>query len=110
MPSASKLIGPLVVPPLLAVLLAGKKVQLTRLMKKAEVIPDQLDAMDALRTLQGSGVGMAMVHDEYGHLEGVEIATAPREPERLDITVRFRIPGSAVPQAATIGLTLQGAG
>lgn len=54
-----------------AVLLAGKRLQLTRLMKKAEVIPDQLDAMDALRILQSSGVSMAMVHDEYGHLEGV---------------------------------------
>jgi phage baseplate assembly protein W len=43
-------------------------------------------------------------------LEGVEVATAPREPERLDVTVRFRIPGSAVPQAATVGLQLQGAG
>ena len=31
----------------------------------------QLDAMDALRILQQSGVGMALVHDEYGHLEGV---------------------------------------
>lgn len=41
-------------------------------------------------------------------LEGVEVVTAPREPERLDITVRFRIPGSAVPQAASIGLTTQG--
>jgi len=27
--------------------------------------------MDALRLLQQSGIGMAMVHDEYGHLEGV---------------------------------------
>jgi putative hemolysin len=54
-----------------AVLLAGKRLQLARLMKKAEVIPDQLDAMDALRLLQQSGVSMAMVHDEYGHLEGV---------------------------------------
>ena len=29
------------------------------------------DAMDALRILQQSGVSMALVHDEYGHLEGV---------------------------------------
>ena len=41
------------------------------LMRKAEVVPDQLDAMDALRMLQQSGAAMAMVHDEYGHLEGV---------------------------------------
>ncbi|PLK27132.1 hemolysin family protein [Novosphingobium sp. TH158] len=53
------------------VLLAGKRVQIGRLMKKAEIVPDQLDAMDALRMLQQSGVSMAMVHDEYGHLEGV---------------------------------------
>ena len=52
-------------------LLAGKKAQIGRLMKKAEIVPDQLDAMDALRILQQSGVSMALVHDEYGHLEGV---------------------------------------
>jgi putative hemolysin len=52
-------------------LLAGKRVQIGRLMKKAEIVPDQLDAMDALRILQQSGVSMALVHDEYGHLEGV---------------------------------------
>jgi putative hemolysin len=54
-----------------ALLLAGKRVQIARVMKKAEIIPDQLDAMDALRILQQSGVSMALVHDEYGHLEGV---------------------------------------
>ena len=35
------------------------------------MIPDQLDAMDALRILQQAEVAMAMVHDEYGHFEGV---------------------------------------
>ncbi len=53
------------------VLLAGKRVQIGRLMKKAEILPDQLDAMDALKLLQQSDVSMAMVHDEYGHLEGI---------------------------------------
>ena len=56
---------------LLAVMLAGEPVQLPALLRKAEVVPDQLDAMDALRTLQQSGLAMAMVHDEYGHLEGI---------------------------------------
>ncbi|MFZ9395816.1 MAG: hemolysin family protein [Erythrobacter sp.] len=55
----------------LATLVAGKKVELKLLLRKAEVVPDQLDAMDALRVLQQSEVAMAMVHDEYGHLEGV---------------------------------------
>ena len=40
-------------------------------MREAPVVPDQLDALDALRTLQQSGIGMAMVHDEYGHLDGI---------------------------------------
>ncbi|HAU22315.1 MAG TPA: DNA-binding protein, partial [Erythrobacter sp.] len=35
------------------------------------VVPDQLDAMDALRVLQQSETAMAMVHDEYGHLDGI---------------------------------------
>ena len=52
-------------------MLAGEPVELAALMNKAEVVPDQLDAMDALRVLQQSDVAMAMVHDEYGHLEGI---------------------------------------
>ncbi|MBA3056078.1 MAG: HlyC/CorC family transporter [Sphingomonadales bacterium] len=55
----------------LSVLLAGKRLQIARLTKKAEIVPDQLDAMNALRILQAADVAMAMVHDEYGHLEGV---------------------------------------
>jgi putative hemolysin len=69
--SPDNIIGVVKVKEVLAVLLAGKRVQLARLMRKAEVIPDQLDAMDALRLLQQSDVSMALVHDEYGHLEGV---------------------------------------
>ncbi|MEN9925340.1 MAG: hypothetical protein RL268_1466 [Pseudomonadota bacterium] len=65
------IVGVVKVKDLLATMLAGRKVQLARLMRKAEVIPDQLDAMDALRLLQQSDVAMALVHDEYGHLEGV---------------------------------------
>ncbi len=66
-----RIVGVLKVKEVLAVLLAGRKLSIARLMKKAEVIPDQLDAMDALRILQQSDVAMALVHDEYGHLEGV---------------------------------------
>jgi putative hemolysin len=69
--SPDNIVGVVKVKDVLAVLLAGRKPQIARLMKKAEVIPDQLDAMDALRILQSSGISMALVHDEYGHLEGV---------------------------------------
>jgi len=69
--SPDRMLGVVKVGRVLAVLLAGEPVRLTELMRKAPVVPDQLDAMDALRLLQGSGTGMAMVHDEYGHLDGV---------------------------------------
>jgi putative hemolysin len=55
----------------LALQVAGEPIVLETLIRKAEVLPDQLDAMDALRVLQQSGTGMAMVHDEYGHLDGI---------------------------------------
>ncbi|MCW1429357.1 hemolysin family protein [Novosphingobium sp. JCM 18896] len=65
------IIGVLKIRDLLAQRLAGEPISVAKLMRKAEVVPDQLDAMDALRILQQSDVSMAMVHDEYGHLEGV---------------------------------------
>jgi putative hemolysin len=69
--SVDNVVGVVKVREVLALLLAGKPVRLSRLVRKAEVVPDQLDALDALRILQSSGLGMAMVHDEYGHLDGI---------------------------------------
>ena len=69
--SPDTILGVIKVREVLALKLAGKPVALDAILRKAEVVPDQLDAMDALRMLQQSGVGMAMVRDEYGHLEGV---------------------------------------
>ena len=64
-------VGVLKVREVLGLIVAGRPVDLKGMMKKAEVVPDQLDAMDALRLLQTAEVGMAFVHDEYGHLEGL---------------------------------------
>ncbi|MBE5073903.1 HlyC/CorC family transporter [Erythrobacteraceae bacterium E2-1 Yellow Sea] len=69
--SPDTILGVVKVREVLALMVAGKRVNLKRLMRKAEVVPDQLDAMDALRVLQQSEIAMAMVHDEYGHLDGV---------------------------------------
>ena len=66
-----KMVGVVKVRELLGLLMAGETVVLETLIRKSEVLPDQLDAMDALRVLQQSGTGMAMVHDEYGHLDGI---------------------------------------
>jgi len=64
-------VGVIKVREVLAALVAGRPIDIAGMMRKAEVIPDQLDAVDALRKLQQAEVAMAMVHDEYGHLEGV---------------------------------------
>jgi putative hemolysin len=69
--SADRMLGVVKVRDVLARLLAGETVRLAEVMRKAPVVPDQLDAFDALRMLQRSGIGMAMVHDEYGHLDGI---------------------------------------
>lgn len=69
--SSDKVVGVVKVREVLALMLAGQQADLDAVLRKPEVIPDQLDAMDALRMLQQSGTGMAMVHDEYGHLEGI---------------------------------------
>ncbi|MFT4025292.1 MAG: hemolysin family protein [Novosphingobium sp.] len=69
--SPDNIVGVLKAREVLGCLLAGNKIDVGALMRKAEVIPDQLDAMDALKLLQQSDVAMAMVHDEYGHLEGI---------------------------------------
>ena len=69
--SPDKVMGLVRVREVLGAMLAGKGVRLADLMHKAEVVPDQLDAVDALRVLQQADIAMAMVHDEYGHLDGI---------------------------------------
>ena len=52
-------------------LVRGSPLDLRALMKAAPVLPDQLDAMDALGVLRRAEVPMGLVHDEYGHFEGI---------------------------------------
>jgi putative hemolysin len=72
--SVDKVLGVVKSRELLAELIAGRMPDLFALMHKPEVVPDQLDAVDALRTLQQADIAMAMVHDEYGHFEGIVTA------------------------------------
>jgi putative hemolysin len=52
-------------------LLRGKAVDLEALLRSVSIVPDQVDAMDALKVLREAEVPMLMVHDEYGHFEGI---------------------------------------
>jgi putative hemolysin len=56
---------------LVVALLKGQKINLRKLMRTAPIIPDQVDAMDVLDALRRADVPIAMVHDEYGHFEGI---------------------------------------
>lgn len=73
--SPDEIVGVIKVRDVLAALLAGEKPDIGALMKRAEIIPDQLDALDALRLLQQADIGVGMVHDEYGHFEGIVTPT-----------------------------------
>ncbi|MFL6794739.1 MAG: hemolysin family protein, partial [Sphingomicrobium sp.] len=55
----------------MAALLEGQGVNLNQLCRMAPVIPDLMDAMDALAVLRNADVPLALVHDEYGHLDGI---------------------------------------
>ncbi|HEX2812043.1 MAG TPA: hemolysin family protein [Sphingopyxis sp.] len=52
-------------------LFRGETLDLEKLIRPAKVIHDQIDAMDALEGLRAAEVPMLLVHDEYGHFEGL---------------------------------------
>lgn len=56
---------------MVAALATGQAIDLASLARPAPVIPDQVDAMDALEALREAEVPLALVHDEYGHFEGI---------------------------------------
>jgi len=56
---------------IMTALFRGEALNLEALMRRVEVVPDQVDAMDALEVLRRADVPMVMVHDEYGHFEGI---------------------------------------
>ncbi len=69
--SVDKVIGVVQSRDIVAALLNNKPLDLRALMRNAPILPDQVDAMDALGALRGAEVPMALVHDEYGHFEGI---------------------------------------
>ncbi len=56
---------------ILAALLAGKALDARKHVREAPIVHDQADALDVLAKLKEADMPMALVHDEYGHFEGV---------------------------------------
>ncbi|HEV2818487.1 MAG TPA: hemolysin family protein [Allosphingosinicella sp.] len=69
--SVDRLIGVVQARDIVSCLLTDRPIDLRALMKPAPIVPDQIDAMDAMTVLRDSEVPMAFVHDEYGHFEGL---------------------------------------
>jgi len=69
--SVDEIVGVVSSRDLLIASLEGRDMDLPALMKTPPVIPDLMDAMDALAVLRAAEVPLALVHDEYGHLDGI---------------------------------------
>jgi len=69
--SVDNIVGVVSTRDLLTTVLDGQELNLEALTRKAPVIPDLMDAMDALAVLRSAEVPLALVHDEYGHLDGI---------------------------------------
>jgi putative hemolysin len=69
--AVENIIGVIQTRDVLAALLEGQQIELRKLCRTAPVIPDLMDAMDALAVLRAAEVPLALVHDEYGHLDGI---------------------------------------
>jgi putative hemolysin len=69
--SVEKIVGVIQTRDLLDAALDGRPLDLKALCRDAPVIPDLMDAMDALAVLRNADVPLALVHDEYGHLDGI---------------------------------------
>ncbi len=69
--SVDAIVGVVQARDLVAAMLAGQPLDLRALMREAPVIPDVMESMDALEALRAAEVPVALVHDEYGHFEGL---------------------------------------
>jgi putative hemolysin len=69
--SVENIVGVIQTRDVMAALLEGRPLDLKQLCRTAPVVPDLMDAMDALAVLRGADVPLALVHDEYGHLDGI---------------------------------------
>jgi putative hemolysin len=69
--SVDNIVGVVQTRDLLTLVLDEKPLELRTLCRQAPVIPDLMDAMDALAVLRAADVPLALVHDEYGHFDGI---------------------------------------
>ena len=69
--SVDNIVGVIQTRDVLSAALEGQPLDLNALCRVAPVIPDLMDAMGALAVLRSAEVPLALVHDEYGHFDGI---------------------------------------
>jgi putative hemolysin len=69
--SPDNLIGVVRARDLLVALVSEQPLNVRAHVRQAPIVPDTTDALDVLETLRDAEVPMALIHDEYGHFEGV---------------------------------------
>lgn len=69
--SVDRLVGVVQLRDIVAAQIEGRSLGLRELVREVPIVPDQMDAMDALAVLRSAEVPMAFVHDEYGHFDGL---------------------------------------
>lgn len=73
--SPDHMIGVVQTRELLAGILAGKPLDIREHVRRAPIIPETIDALAVLAILREAEVPMALIHDEYGHFEGLVTPT-----------------------------------
>jgi putative hemolysin len=69
--SVDRLVGVVQLRDIVVAQIEGRSINLRDLVRPAPIVPDQMDAMDALAVLREAEVPIAFVHDEYGHFDGL---------------------------------------
>lgn len=69
--TVDEIIGVLQARDVVQALIEGRPLDLAALARPAPVLPDVVDAVEALNALRDASIPMALVHDEYGHFEGI---------------------------------------
>lgn len=66
-----RMIGVVETRDLLARAIGGEPLDLRAALREAPVLPDTVDALEALDALRAAATPLLLVHDEYGHFEGI---------------------------------------
>ena len=88
-----ELLGVVQAKQLLDACMAGEKLNVRAFVRHAPVIPDSVDARDVVAILKASPVHIGLVHDEYGHFEGV-VTTADILNRSSGFSIRRKVRSS----------------